>query len=418
MMKQVKLWLAAISWLFINCYSSIALAAFNETKLMPDDPAEFDQFGVSVAVDGSTAIVGAFHNGDAGMASGSAYLFDATSGDMTRKLGAEDAAAGDEFGFSVAINNNIALVGAAGNDDNGNSSGSAYLFDATTGAQLTKLTAFDAAPNDRFGWSVAIHDNRALVGAYADDSVGSAYLYDVTTHQHIAKLRATDAALSDVFGYSVAISGSRALVGALGDDDGGSFSGSAYLFDSTTGQQLAKLTASDAAAGDRFGRSVSISGNYALIGAHENDDKGAAYLFNAVTGQEIAKLTASDGAVGDQFGWSVAIQGNLAIVGAYSDDDAGANSGSAYLFNVATGQEISKLTASDGMAFDQLGYSVAISSDFALTGAIGSNNLSGSAYLFEIPEPTTAMISLVISCLGLSSRHSAQLLVTRIRLRG
>jgi hypothetical protein len=408
MMKHVKL--ATIAWLFLNYYSAIAFAAFNETKLTPVDPAEFDQFGVSVAVDGSTAIVGAFNNGDSGTTSGSAYLFDATSGDMTRKLVAGDAAAGDEFGFSVAINNNIAVVGAAGNDDNGNSSGSAYLFDATTGLQLTKLIAFDAAANDRFGWSVAIHGNRAIVGAYADDNVGSAYLYDVTTHQHIAKLRATDAALSDVFGYSVAISGSRAIVGALGDDDGGSFSGSAYLFDSTTGQQLAKLTASDAAAGDRFGRSVSISGDYALIGAHENDDKGAAYLFNAVTGQEIAKLTASDGAVGDQFGWSVAIHGKIAIVGAYSDDDAGASSGSVYLFNVMTGEEITKLNASDGMAFDQFGYSVAIGNNFALAGTIGSVSLSGSAYLFEIPEPTTAMISMVLSCISLGARQARPVL--------
>jgi len=134
----------------------------------------------------------------------------------------------------------------------------------------------------------------------------------------------------------VAISGNTALVGARLDDDGGNESGSAYLFDITTGLQLAKLTASDAAAGDRFGSSVAISGNVALIGAFSNDDagdsSGSAYLFDITTGLQLAKLTASDAALGDEFGFSVAISGNTALVGALFDDDGGFDSGSAYLY--------------------------------------------------------------------------------------
>ncbi|MEX2214306.1 MAG: PQQ-binding-like beta-propeller repeat protein [Phycisphaeraceae bacterium] len=314
-----------------------------ETKLTASDAAAGDQFGFSVAVSGNTAIVGAFGDDDAGFNSGSAYLFDATTGNQLFRLTASDAAAFDEFGRSVAISGNTAIVGAPGNADAGNASGSAYLFDITTGNQLFKLTASDAAGTDVFGTSVAISGNTAIVGARQDDDggsqSGSAYLFDITTGSQLFKLTASDAALGDQFGNSVAISGNTAIVGAvLDDDDGGFSSGSAYLFDISTGNQLFKLTASDAAGSDFFGSSVAISGNTVIVGAHLNDDagsqSGSAYLFDITTGNQLFKLTASDAAAGDQFGNSVAISGNTAIVGAFRDDDPGrSDSGSAYLFS-------------------------------------------------------------------------------------
>jgi len=190
----------------------------------------------------------------------------------------------------VSISGNTALVGAFEDDDRGFRTGSAYLFDITTGNQLFKLTASDAAADDRFGFSVSISGNTALVGAWRDDDggfdSGSAYLFDITTGNQIAKLTASDAAADDAFGRSVSISGNTALVGAVLDDDSGSRSGSAYLFDITTGNQLAKLTASDAAADDLFGISVSISGNTALVGAQWDDDggfsSGSAYLYTTI----------------------------------------------------------------------------------------------------------------------------------------
>jgi len=311
-----------------------------ETKLTADDAAGGDSFGGSVAISGNTALVGAWGDDDAGGISGSAYLFDVTTGDQLAKLTASDAAGGDLFGYSVAISGNTALVGAYGNNDAGGISGSAYLFDVTTGSQLAKLTASDAAAGDFFGWSVAISGNTALVGAYGDDggggNFGSAYLFDVTTGNQLAKLAASDATAGDLFGYSVAISGNTALVGAWLDDDGGINSGSAYLFDVTTGNQLAKLTAPDAAMFDEFGGSVAISGNTALVGAQWDDDgdsdSGSAYLFDVTTGNQLAKLTPSDTTAGDRFGNSVAISGTTALVGARFDDDAGNFSGSAYLY--------------------------------------------------------------------------------------
>ena len=363
-------------------------------KLLPNDGATGDQFGRSVAISGATAIVGAVYDDDSGGFSGSAYLFDTTTGRQIAKLLADDGAAEDFFGASVAISGATAIVGAWLDDDNGTASGSAYLFDTTTGQQIAKLLPNDGATNDFFGHSVAISGTTAIVGSHADDdngsSSGSAYLFDTATGQQIAKLLPEDGAADDWFGFSVAISGTTAIVGAFLDDDNGPESGSAYLFDTTTGKQIAKLLPDDGAADDRFGFSVAIKGATAMVGAYKDDDNGdwsgSAYLFDTTTGQQLAKLLPDDGAADDRFGFSVAIKGATAMVGAYKDDDNGDWSGSAYLFDTTTGQQLAKLLPDDGAANDQFGHSVAISGATAIVGAYhdddnGAN--SGSAYLFD-----------------------------------
>jgi len=321
-----------------------------ETKLTASDAAAEDYFGDSVALSGSTALVGARGNDDTGSISGSAYLYDFSDpcNIIETKLTASDAAAGDVFGLSVAINGATAIVGARYDDDAGLSSGSAYLFDFSDPCNIieTKLTASDAAADDQFGFSVALSGTTALVGAHGNDDAGSnsgsAYLYDFSDPCNIieTKLTASDAAAEDWFGWSVALSGSTALVGAVWDDDAGTASGSAYLYDFSDPCNITetKLTASDAAASDNFGYSVAISGTAALVAARGNDDagsdSGSAYLFDFSNPCNISetKLTASDAASADQFGFSVALSGATALVGAHGNDDAGSNSGSAYLF--------------------------------------------------------------------------------------
>ena len=203
-------------------------------KLLPDDGAAEDEFGRSVAISGATAIVGAFGDDDNGDTSGSAYLFDTTTGRQIFKLLANDGAFNDRFGFSVAISGATAIVGAFLDDDNRENSGSAYLFDTTTGRQIAKLLANDGAALDFFGVSVAISGTTAIVGASGDDCSGSAYLFDTTTGRQLFKLLPDDGAPFDQFGLSVAISGATAIVGARGDDDNGGNSGSAYLFDASS----------------------------------------------------------------------------------------------------------------------------------------------------------------------------------------
>ena len=380
----------------LACLATFTSAQTNEDlKLVASDGAAGNRFGFSIAISGNTAVIGAPWDDDNGDYSGSAYVIDITTGQEFFKLTASDAAAGDRFGYSIAVSGNLAVIGADLDDDSGSGSGSAYVFDFTTGQELAKLTASDGADGDRFGLSIAASGNLAVIGAYADDdngnNSGSAYIFDVTTGQELAKLTPSDAAVSAYFGASVALSGNIAVIGAFGDGANGYATGSAYVFDVTTGQELFKLTASDGEEGDYAGTSVALSGNTAVIGAYsDNDDgweSGSAYVFDVTTGQELFKLTASDGAEGDRFSHSVAASGNIAVIGAFKDDDKAQDTGSAYLFDITTGQELAKLTASDGAALDFFGRPVAISGNTAVIGAPyddGNSTDSGSAYVFGL----------------------------------
>ena len=294
-MRHLTLLLAAAAAV-LSIASAYADLGDQLAKLLPDDGAAEDLFGHSVAISGATAIVGAPYDDDNGIDSGSAYLFeisDPANPTQLLKLLPDDGATHHDFGVSVAISGATAIVGAAQNDDNGFDSGSAYLFDATTGRQIAKLLPKDGAAGDFFGSSVAISgapgEGIAIVGAWQNvgngtDS-GSAYLFDATTGQQIAKLLPDDGAFFDWFGWSVAISGATAIVAAPLHDDNGTWSGSAYVFDITTGRQIAKLLPDDGATCNQFGWSVAVSGATAIIGARFDDDhgidSGSAYLFDA-----------------------------------------------------------------------------------------------------------------------------------------
>jgi hypothetical protein len=415
-MSKFKNWpLAAI--VLMSGASVAHAASFSiEDKILAGDGAAGDYFGTSIGISGTTAIVGALLDDDNGTSSGSAYLFDTTTGTQGAKLTASDAAANDYFGGSVGVSGTTAIVGAQYDDDNGSGSGSAYLFDTTTGTQIFKLTAGDGAANDGFGGSVAISGTTAIVGAGGDgdngSGSGSAYLFDTSTGTQSAKLTASDGGEFDLFGRSVAISGTTAIVGTS--------LGSAYLFDTTTGAQIFKLTAGDAVAGDWFGWSVAISGTTAIVGASQDDDNGtdsgSVYLFDTTTGNQLFKLTASDGAEFDYFGRSVAISGTTAIIGAEYDADNGADSGSAYLFDTTTGAQLAKLTASDGAANDYFGQSVAIFDDIIMVGARKDDDNgsdSGSAYIYSSAAtvPLPAGVWLLLSgalAIGWVRRKSAR----------
>ena len=314
-----------------------------------------------------------------------------------QKLLASDGDANDNFGYSVSISGDYAILGAEG-DDSGK--GSAYIFkwNGTSWVEQQKLTASDGNTSDYFGWSVSISGDYAIVGAYGDDVngtySGSAYIFkrDGTSWVEQQKLTASDGADGDWFGSSVSISGDFALVGAFLDDGNVIDSGSAYIFkrDGTSWVQQQKLTASDGAADDYFGCSVSISGDYAIVGAYGGNgnviDSGSAYIskWNGTSWSEQAKLTASDGAASDYFGWSVSISGDYAIVGAPLDDDKGTDSGSAYIskWNGTSWSEQAELTASDGAASDYFGVSVSISGDLAIVVTPYDDSYKGSAYAF------------------------------------
>ena len=364
-------------------------------KIIAPDGASEDWFGHSVAIDGNSALIGSRLDDDNGSNSGSAYLFDITNGNLQQKFIAPDAASSDLFGFSVALYGDYALISSVLDDDNGNGSGSAYLFDIASGDFVQKFLAPDGASYNKFGWSVALYGNYALIGSIWDEDKGpysgSAYLFDISSGDLLHKFIAPDGASDDDFGLSVAVNGNYALIGSHKDDDNGSNSGSAYLFDITTGNFLQKFVAPDSVSGDHFGYSVALDGNYALIGSQGDDDNGSysgsAYLFDMTTGDLQYKLIAPDGAIGDAFGYSVALDGDYALIGSLRDDDNVTDSGSAYLFDITNGNFLKKYLAEDGASGDFFSYSVAISANSVLIGSLWDDvqgNDSGSAYLFAI----------------------------------
>lgn len=253
------------------------------------------------------------------------------------KITAHDPAAGASFGNIVAISGTTAIVAS-----NGTGQGAVYLFDTRTGKQTARLTpgdTIDAMDNEMFGASAAVSGTTAIIGATwgrGDDPghepQGSAYLFDTITGKQTAKLTAIDTVRTFI-GGSVAISGTTAIVGAPGFNNTPS---AVYLFDTTTGKQTGKLVSSDSTENDAFGFTLAISGTIAIVGAKlHDDDNGAAYLFDTTTGAQLAKLTPSDAVKKDYFGASVAISGTTAIIGAYGTSDNGLlNSGAAYLVHL------------------------------------------------------------------------------------
>ena len=363
-------------------------------KLLALDGEAFDQFGQSIAIDTGIVAIGSAGDDDNGPYSGSAYLFNSSTGAQLLKLHPGDGAEDDYFGYSIGIDSGLVVVGAVWDRDNGVEAGSAYVFDATTGAQLHKLLPSDGQADAWFGTSIAISGGTVAVGAPYHDAAGNdsgaVYLFDATTGAQTFRLVPADAAPDDLFGYSVSISNGVVAVGAVWGDDMGENSGCVYLFNASTGAEIRKLVPADGAANDHFGGSVAIDGGVLGIGASGDDDNGSAagsaYVFDAGTGVQQFKLLPNDGGADDLFGWAVAASGGHIAVGAYGDDDNGGASGSAYVFDAGTGVQLRKLLAGDGAAGDHFGYAIAARDGGVAVGAPlddDSGEDSGSAYVFE-----------------------------------
>ncbi len=326
------------------------------------------------------------------------------------KIQAGVAISGAEFGTSVCIDGDYAIVGAPGENSN---QGAAYIFKRNyvplLWLQVSKLTASNGKAGDKFGTSVSINGNYALVGAsnaydLASTNTGAAYVFKkptggwpATTLPHTAILYPHDGSAGDNFGYSVSISTQRAIVGAPQHDLGASYplAGVVYFFDepawplpgwSGWTSPTVKKGAFSPSANDQFGYSVCISGDYAVVGSPWVDDtyqnSGAAYIFSrpnqTIGWNQISKLTAADAQGDHRFGWSVSIAGDYALVGAFLDDDQPSgpqDAGAAYVFTrpPATGwvdnAGSTKLTASNPAIADHLGFSVSVSGDMAVAGA-------------------------------------------------
>lgn len=414
--------------LFLN--PSQAQQVVNEiAKLSPLDAEDNDNFGNSVAVDGNFALIGAVRDdNNQGNGAGSAYVFERKPDGtwiQTDMLTSPNTDSFVEFGFSVDLSGNYAVIGAPQAETGifDNETGEAYIFEVQEDGSwdlVSELIGNDTDSGHEFGCSVSVSGSFILIGACGDDQngnfAGSAYIFgrqnDGTWIQQ-AKLLPDDGTAADYFAVSVSLSNGRALIGASHNDDNGDASGAAYIFeqqDDGSWMQTSKLLSNDGQSLDLFGYSVALTTNLALIGAVNDDNgldlgyRGSAYVFelqNNGTWSETAKLnTSAEENMGLIFGNAVALSENVALIGAY--DDNGVTPGSAYGFERqpdGTWEETSTLLAADGVRGDLFGISVALSENFFVIGASyddDNGNNAGLAYVFDRNVSTSSELSNVV----------------------
>ncbi|MEA3476911.1 MAG: T9SS type A sorting domain-containing protein, partial [Bacteroidota bacterium] len=317
---------------------------------------------------------------------------------------AGDGTSPARFGWAVDVKDNYIFIGADQDPANGIWAGAAYVYklDSVSGEwnMHQKITPDDIQLGDLFGSSVSVSGDKLLIGAKgADDNVGAAYIYTNDGTQWVQEARLTPLnyiGSEPYFGISVGLDGNYAIIGASLDDSGGNKSGAAFIFynDGNSWSQQAKLLSGDVNPDDYFGFSVSLSGEYAIVGAvnaiHQTFRSGAAYIFKRSDAQwtEQIKLLDSNSTIDIAFGASVSLQGNYALIGVPEDDQNGSHSGTAYIYeNDGTDWiELTKLLASDGVESDRFGWSVNIDEERAVVGApvqYAGGLYCGAAYLYE-----------------------------------
>lgn len=326
-----------------------AAAQCNLTKIFPASGQTHDGFGGALALDDTYAVVGA-RTAPGPYGPGRAYLFDAATGVLQHELAGAGLTGINYFGFSVAVQDDRVLVGAPFWSG---AKGSAHLFDAQTGQELLVLQPNDPVDDASFGLAVAIWKEFAIVGApgalVKNKARGAVYLFDLATGQQRRKIVASDGELYDSFGSALAARGDRLLVGAIGVDDKGDGSGAAYLLDLAAKTELFKFTASDGADLDGFGGPLDLDARYALIGAAGHDlggyDEGAAYLFDVNTGQEVRKLVSPDQHAAELLGAGVALGDDVAYAGAIFSNDGVVKAGAVHVFELQTGEELYRMAS-------------------------------------------------------------------------
>ena len=388
----------------------------SEKKLIAADGINRGYFGWSVSISGDTAIIGERLGGTNQAGTARIFIRDPVSGNWTQqqKLIDINGVVNDEFGVSVSIDGDTAIVGAKGDGDNGSSSGSAFVFirNPVTGVwtQQQQLLPSDGAAYNIFGKSVAISGDTAIVGADFSTSIilgtGKAYVFirdpDTGVWTEQAILQPSDGATNNFFGFSVAIDGDSALVGAAGSN-----AAYAYERDPATGiWSETKLLRGNGSAGVG-GRAVSIKGDWLITGSYTITSFGSAIIFsrNPATGDWVEEqlLTEPSVANNNQFGNAVSIGTDIALVGASLNDETALDAGAAYAFvrDPVTGDWTpQKILSSDGGAFQHFGFSVAIDSDTAIIGAKQDTNIdtySGAAYIYTNAVPPAPDITVTDS---------------------
>ena len=379
-----------------------ALNDINQYKLFGHwtHPSPTNYFlGFRGAVNEKWAVATAFNASDQGVAGqGAAQVYSAVTGVWTRKLLPPlSVTASAEFGYSVAISGDVAVIGAPGN---ATGTGVAYLYNLATGVLLHTLTVPTGVASDALGRSVAISGRNVLVGASGyNGSRGAVYVFDLVTGGLLGRMDLGGSGVAtDDFGWSVAVEGNLAFIGALGASGG---KGAGYLFNIETLQQVGVFQPSSLVAGDGAGYFVAMSRGRLFLGANSRASaRGSVFCALRYNTTSFTEITASDGVAGDNFGVVVAADAGMLLVGAYG---VASQTGAAYLYDVGapgTGAtQVRKIQPEDAVTNQLFGVSVALCGNTALIGADNDSTQasgSGSAYLMRpLLVPCSALTKVV-----------------------
>ncbi len=374
-----------------------------DSKIVASDGNFDDRFGKAVSLSDNWLAIGANRDDDNGSNSGSVYVYRYEETQILEeyKILAFDGDYNDYFGKSLAIDDDWLVVGALYDDVNGEKSGSVYVYyyNGIDWEFHSKLTPFDGAPYDRFGYAVDISQGNIVVGAVYDDDIGEdagsvyVYTYDFDSWILKAKLYSSNQNAGDFFGVSVSIDLDKLAVGSVYNDQNGINSGSVTVFvnNDNNWEEKQVLLAPDGADYDLFGNDLAIDNNRMIIGAFHKDagylNSGSVYVYNFINNMfDFAfTLVSSDQSINDNFGLSVSIFDNYISVGSI-DDDNGINSGAVYIYEIddySVLDEI-KYIPEDVSEYDEFSGSVSLYNNHVLVGSQFDDDLgdsSGSAYL-------------------------------------
>jgi WD40 repeat protein len=285
--------------------AAVADGVFYSTGFRTLDPPSIplNRFGRSIAAAHGKVLVGGSDQ--------YSYVYDIATGTEVHRLRGTDTQINDIFGQAVAVSDDYAVVTA-------NQALAAYVFDVNSGQQLRKFSDVNPPPpgiGSSFGLSLALSDELTVIGEPNDDTkathAGAAYLFNISTGQLVRTFFPPGPAAtvdSDAFGGAVDIENNILVVGAPGAASATSNSGAAYVFDLTTGNHIRTLLPTDTTV--NFGGTVEIAGNLAIIGDTNVNGSGAAYLFNLQTGQQLTKFVSPNPSNAGGFGHSIAFDGS------------------------------------------------------------------------------------------------------------
>lgn len=380
-----------------------------------DRPQTGAEQGSCVALDGTLAVVGAYHDDTRQTDSGVVKVFNASTGQLLHTLINPNPASSSYFGYAVAVSGTRIVVGAIGDDLGALDAGRAYVFDVGTATPTVPIaTLNNPAPtqSDQFGWAVAISGTRVMVGARANDTptimdAGSVYVYDLASASPTVPIVTMDnptPAANEYFGTAVAIAGTRVVVGADWENTGASHAGSAYVYELTSATPtvpIHTLNNPTPGADDRFGAAVAISGTRVVVAALSDDlaqqNAGSVYVYQLTSATPtVPVVTLND--VGNFtngiFGVAISISGSRVAVGAQRDSTGGVNrSGIAFIFDMTSPTPrvpVKTINEPSPNLNDLFGRALAISGNIALVSASRDDTFaqdSGRTWVFDVTGP-------------------------------